>query len=85
MHNQFIQSPVETPAFSVMADKVRYVFSQNFLEKLEQNIANTQSWLNINIDKFHTKQVMTYFFSRFWKKNVLSKLLQYFECSVLQT
>ena len=43
-------------------------FFQNFLEKLEQNIANTQGWLNINIDKIQTKQVMTYFFPVFGSK-----------------
>ena len=51
-----------------MADKVRHVFFQKFLEKLEQNLANTQGWLNIINDNFQTKQVMTYFFPVFGRK-----------------
>ena len=48
-------------------------FFQNFLEKLEQNIAKKQGWLNINIDSFQTKQVITYFFPVFGRKIIYLK------------
>jgi len=47
---------------------LKSVFFQNFFEKLEQIIAEKQGWLNINIDNFQTKQVITYFFPVFVRK-----------------